>query len=117
MDQAAPGFKRFALPIIAVLFLLDIVGMLVFKLRGGDATALLGGTVGIVMVFVGIGAYGQEGFGNCRSIPYFRDESCITHFLIPFPFLSASLTAKAVFGEGAKACSLIWARPWQIQCP
>ena len=59
--NSAPGFKRYALPIIALLFFLDIVGMLVFKLRGGDATALLGGTVGIVMVFVGIGVYGKAG--------------------------------------------------------
>ncbi|MGE5255936.1 MAG: hypothetical protein ACM3KE_04655, partial [Hyphomicrobiales bacterium] len=47
--QAAPGFKRIALVIIAALFALDIVAMLAFKLRGGDATALLGGTVGIIM--------------------------------------------------------------------
>jgi len=60
--KASPVFKQYALLLIALLFALDIAGMLVFKLRGGDATALLGGTVGIVMVFVGIGAYGKEGF-------------------------------------------------------
>jgi TRAP-type C4-dicarboxylate transport system permease large subunit len=32
--NVAPGFKKIALWIIAVLFALDIVGMLVFKLRG-----------------------------------------------------------------------------------
>ena len=36
--------------------------MLVLKLRGGDATALLGGTVGIIMVMVALGGYGKDGF-------------------------------------------------------
>src|SRR5512139_2902529 len=60
--KARPGFKKAALWIIAILFALDIVGMLAFKLRGGDATALLGGTVGLIMVIVAFGAYGKEGF-------------------------------------------------------
>ena len=59
---ANPGFKKIALPVIAILFALDIVGMLVLKLRGGDATALLGGTVGIIMVMVALGGYGRDGF-------------------------------------------------------
>jgi hypothetical protein len=105
--KAAPVFKRFALPIIAILFLLDIVGMLVFKLRGGDATALLGGTVGIIMVFVGIGAYGQEGFGkladHTRAGFMFGVRIFAPVFLIAsFFFMGAPGTAKAIFGEGAK---------------
>ena len=62
MDKAAPGFKRLALPVIAILFVLDIVGMLVFKLRGGDATALLGGTVGSSWSSSALGVYGKDGF-------------------------------------------------------
>jgi hypothetical protein len=39
---------------------LDIIGMLVFKLRGGDATALLGGTVGLIMVIVAFSVYSKK---------------------------------------------------------
>jgi TRAP-type C4-dicarboxylate transport system permease large subunit len=104
---AAPGFKRFALAVIAILFGLDIVAMLVFKLRGGDATALLGGTVGIVMVFVGLGVYGKEGFEklseHARAGFMFGVRIFAPVFLIAsFFFMGSPGTAKAIFGEGAK---------------
>jgi hypothetical protein len=105
--NTAPDFKRVALPVIAVLFLLDIVAMLVFKLRGGDATALLGGTVGLVMVFVGIGVYGKEGFEklseHTRAGFMFGVRIFAPVFLIAsFFFMGSPGTAKAIFGEGAK---------------
>ncbi len=105
--QSGPGFKKFALPVISILFALDIIGMLVFKLRGGDATALLGGTVGIVMVFVGLGAYGKDGFEklseHTRAGFMFGVRIFAPVFLIAsFFFMGAPGTAKAVFGEGAK---------------
>jgi TRAP-type C4-dicarboxylate transport system permease large subunit len=105
--SARPAFKKLALPVIAILFALDIVGMLVFKLRGGDATALLGGTVGLVMVFIGFGAYGGEGFGklteHTRAGFMFGVRIFAPVFLIAsFFFMGAPGTAKAVFGEGAK---------------
>jgi hypothetical protein len=105
--QGCAGFRRLALPVIAILFALDVLGMLVFKLRGGDATALLGGTVGIIMVFVAIGAYGWEGFGklseHTRAGFMFGVRIFAPVFLIAsFFFMGAPGTAKAVFGEGAK---------------
>jgi hypothetical protein len=105
--KASPTFKRYALPIIAILFALDILAMLLFKLRGGDATALLGGTVGIVMVFVGVGAYGKEGFGKlsdqARAGFMFGVRIFAPVFLIAsFFFMGSPGTAKAIFGEGAK---------------
>jgi hypothetical protein len=105
--KAAPEFKKIALPIIAILFILDVVGMLMFKLRGGDATALLGGTVCIVMVLVGIGAYGSEGFekvtDHTRAGFMFGVRIFAPVFLIAaFFFMGAPGTAKAVFGEGAR---------------
>ena len=105
--KTAPDFKRVALPVIAVLFLLDIVAMLVFKLRGGDATALLGGTVGLIMVFVGIGVYGKEGFEklseHTRAGFMFGVRIFAPVFLIAsFFFMGSPGTAKAIFGEGAK---------------
>ncbi|MBM4278110.1 MAG: hypothetical protein FJ130_09560 [Deltaproteobacteria bacterium] len=105
--KAAPGFKKVALLIIAILFALVIVGMLVFKLRGGDATALLGGTVGLIMVFVAFGAYGKEGFGklteHARAGFMFGVRIFAPVFLIAaFFFMGSPGTAKAIFGEGAR---------------
>jgi hypothetical protein len=104
---AAPGFKKYALAVIAILFGLDIVAMLLFKLRGGDATALLGGTVGLIMVFVGLGVYGKEGFGklseHSRAGFMFGVRIFAPVFLIAsFFFMGSPGTAKAIFGEGAK---------------
>jgi hypothetical protein len=106
-SKAAPGFKRVALWVIAILFALDIIGMLYFKLRGGDATALLGGTVGLIMVIVGLGVYGREGFGkladHSRAGFMFGVRIFAPVFLIAsFFFMGAPGTAKAVFGEGAR---------------
>jgi hypothetical protein len=105
--KAAPGFKRSVLPIIAILFALDIVAMLVFKLRGGDATALLGGTVGVIMVIVGLGVYGKQGFEklseHARAGFMFGVRIFAPVFLIAsFFFMGSPGTAKAIFGEGAK---------------
>ena len=105
--EAANPFKKWALWIIALLFALDVAGMLAFKLRGGDATALLGGTVALIMVIVGFGVYGKEGFGkltsHCRAGFMFGIRIFAPVFLIAgFFFMGAPGTAKAVFGEGAR---------------
>ena len=106
-QQAAPGFKRMALVVIAVLFVLDIVAMLTFKLRGGDATALLGGTVCLIMVLVGLGVYGKDGFEklseHTRAGFMFGIKIFAPVFLIAaFFFMGSPGTAKQIFGEGAK---------------
>lgn len=105
--KAAPVFKKWVLWIIAILFGLDIVAMLVFKLRGGDATALLGGTVGLIMVIVGFGVYGAEGFEklstHSRAGFMFGVRIFAPVFLIAsFFFMGSPGTAKAIFGGGAK---------------
>lgn len=106
-SQTAMGFKKFAICLIAILFILDLVAMLVFKIRGGDATALLGGTIAIIMVVVGLGVYGKQGlekltdhgragfmFGVRIFAPVF--------FIAAFFFMGSPGTAKAIFGEGAR---------------
>ena len=107
-QQAAPGFKRVALVVIAALFLIDIVSMLTFKLRGGDATALLGGTVCLIMVLIGAsGSTASRALQNWRIIPgavlcsgcAFSPPSSSSR---AFFFMGAPGTAKAVFGEGAR---------------
>ncbi len=105
--KAVPGFKKSMLWIIIILFALNIIAMLVFKLRGGDATALLGGTVGLIMVIVGFGIYGKEGFEklstHARAGFMFGVRIFAPVFLIAsFFFMGSPGTAKAIFGEGAK---------------
>ncbi len=105
--QVRPGFKRFALVLIGLLFILDLVAMLVFKLRGGDATALLGGTVGLIMVIVALGVYGGEGLSKLtdhgRSGFMFGVRIFTPVFFIAaFFFMGAPGPAKAIFGEGAR---------------
>jgi hypothetical protein len=105
--KAAPGLKKSILGIIVTLFALDIIAMLAFRLRGGDATALLGGTVGLIMVIVGFGVYGKEGFEklstHSRAGFMFGVRIFAPVFLIAsFFFMGSPGTAKAIFGEGAK---------------
>jgi hypothetical protein len=105
--KAAPGFKRFIIPVIGLLFLADLVVMLVYAIRGGDATALLGGTVAVIMVLVAIGVYGSEGMSkltdHARSGFMFGIRIFTPVFLIAaFFFMGGPGTAKAIFGEGAK---------------
>lgn len=104
---AAPGFKKVVPWVIGLFFVLNIVAMIAFKLRGGDATSLLGGTVALIMVIVAIGVYGKEGlekltehgrngfkFGIKIFTPVF--------FIAAFFFMGAPGSAKAIFGEGAR---------------
>lgn len=104
---AAPGFKKVIPWVIGLMFALNIIAMVAFKLRGGDATSLLGGTVTLIMVIVAIGVYGKEGlekltdhgrngfkFGIKIFTPVF--------FIAAFFFMGAPGSAKAIFGEGAR---------------
>lgn len=106
-SQAAPGFKRFIIPVIVILFVLDLAAMLIFKIRGGDATALLGGTVSLIMVIVGIGVYGKEGLSKLtdhgRSGFMFGVRIFTPVFFIAsFFFMGSPGTAKAIFGAAGK---------------
>ena len=104
---AAPGFKKVVTWAIGLAFLLDIMAMLAYKLRGGDATALLGGTIALIMVAVALGVYGREGFekltehgrhGFRFGIKIFTP----VFFIAAFFFMGAPGAAKAIFGEGAR---------------
>ncbi|MGA6925501.1 MAG: hypothetical protein WBY88_07460 [Desulfosarcina sp.] len=104
---AAPGFKRVIPWIIGLMFLADIVAMIAFKLRGGDATSLLGGTVALIMVIVAIGVYGKEGLEKLtdHSRNGFRFGIKIftpVFFIAAFFFMGSPGSAKAIFGEGAR---------------
>lgn len=105
--EAAPTFKKFMVWIIGLLFILDLIAMLAFKIRGGDATALLGGTVALIMVILGLGVYGSE------ALPKLTDHGrsgfmfgvrifTPVFFIASFFFMGSPGTAPAIFGKGAK---------------
>jgi hypothetical protein len=105
--KAAPGFKKLMIPLMGLLFLLDLVAMLAFKIRGGDATALLGGTVALIMVILGIGVYGSEGLSKLTDhgragFTFGVKIFAPVFFIASFFFMGSPGTAKAIFGEGAR---------------
>ena len=103
--SVAPRFKSVMIGVIGLLFLADILAMLAFKLRGGDATALLGGTIALIMVVVCMGVYGKLGldkltdhgrhgfdFGIRIFVPVF--------FIAAFFFMGAPGACEKIFGGG-----------------
>ena len=58
--------KLFAI-LIPVAFLLDVVAMAVFKLQGGDATALVGGTAVFILLLLCIMAHRKNGLEKSTS--------------------------------------------------
>lgn len=57
----APSLKRVLAAIIPLLFLADVGAMIAFKLQGGDATALIGGTAVLILIGVTLLAHGDRG--------------------------------------------------------
>ncbi len=56
-----PKSQQFFAILIPILLLLDVFGMLMFHLQGGDATALIGGTVVFILSLVSISAHKNKG--------------------------------------------------------
>lgn len=55
IGEKSVGIKaKISVFVVLVAFILDIVGMSVFDLKGGDATALLGGTSVALLIFVNL---------------------------------------------------------------
>lgn len=105
-STAAPLFKKWIPWVIGLMFTANIVAMIMFELRGGDATALLGGTIALIMVLVALGVYRGEGMekltehgrtGFTFGIKIFAP----VFFIAAFFFMGAPGPAKAIFGEGA----------------
>jgi hypothetical protein len=104
--RAAPGFKNIIVWVIGIAFVADIVAMVVFKLRGGDATALLGGTIALIMVIVALGVYGKQGLEKIteHSRTGFKFGIKIfapVFFIAAFFFMGATGPAKEIFGANA----------------
>ena len=59
--------RRFFAVLIPVAFVLDVVGMSVFNLTGGDATALVGGTTVFILLLLALFAHKNEGLEKTTS--------------------------------------------------
>jgi len=56
-EQRIKPIAKFTALLVPAAFALDILAMFIFKLRGGDATALIGGTAILILVIVSIFEY------------------------------------------------------------
>jgi len=108
IDSPKPTFGVYLVAIVTPLvFLIDILVMYKYQLRGGDATALVGGTAVLIMTFVSIVQhslldsfekitdYIREGF--IFGIKIFAPVIIIGAFF----FLGSADIAKQILGEGA----------------
>ncbi|MFH5181388.1 hypothetical protein ACHHV8_01330 [Paenibacillus sp. TAB 01] len=53
--------------VIPLLFLADVAAMFVLKLQGGDATALVGGTALLIMLWITLTAHKQDGLAQSTN--------------------------------------------------
>jgi hypothetical protein len=89
-----------------VMFLLDIVAMSVFNIKGGDAGALIGGTAAVIMLVATIAKHRGEAFEEIgeRLTEGFGFAIKIMGSIIPiaaFFFLGGQEHSTEVFGNGA----------------
>jgi len=66
-DALSPKAKTFFALLIPILLILDVVGMLVFHLQGGDATSLIGGTVIFILAAISLSAHHNKGLEKITS--------------------------------------------------
>lgn len=92
--------------LVPLAFVIDVVVMMTMDLKGGDATALIGGTALLIMCLIAIGEYKLESLEKVTD--YVRDGFMFgIKIFAPvivigaFFFLGAEGTAKAVLGPEA----------------
>lgn len=98
-----------------VAFILDVVMMLRLDLKGGDATALVGGTALALVTFGAILEYKTEALEKITD--YVRDGFLFgikvfapVIVIGAFFFLGSEGTAKAILGENATGLLMDWAK-------
>lgn len=99
-------FAKVEAAVVALAFLIDIVLMLALKLRGGDATALLGGTAAVLLFVFTLLQYKGEGLEI--GVDFLRDgfmfgvKIFAPVFIIAAMFYMGSGAAKQIFGDAGR---------------
>ena len=115
-------FSKAMALIVPLAFVADVVLMIAFDLKGGDATALLGGTALIVTVVLAFGQFKMEALGKVTDfirsgfmfgIKIFAPVMVIGAFF----FLGGEGTAKAVLGPEGKGYMIELAQAFSTIVP
>lgn len=92
----SPGPRLFFAILVPVLFALDVVLMFTMNLQGGDATALVGGTALLLMLFISMAVHRKKGLEEATA--YLTDG-----FLFGFRIFSPVIPIAAFFYLGDSA--------------
>lgn len=89
--------------VVAIAFILDIIGMFVFDLKGGDATALLGGTAVGLLIFINVLNHPKKSFDKVAEHIIHGFGFAISIFAIIIPiaafFYLGDSSITTVFGD------------------
>jgi hypothetical protein len=66
-NSLSQSFKKLLAILVPVLFLVDVAAMYILNLRGGDATALIGGTSTFILIVISVMAHKNEGLEKITS--------------------------------------------------
>ncbi|WP_340026388.1 hypothetical protein MHI24_14990 [Paenibacillus sp. FSL K6-1096] len=94
------GLRRGLAVAIPLLFLLDVIGMFVLHLQGGDATALVGGTAVLILIVITLLAHRGQGQGLEKITAYL-----IEGFTFGFKVFGPVIPIAAFFYLGDSAFS------------
>jgi TRAP-type C4-dicarboxylate transport system permease large subunit len=92
----SPGMRLFFAILVPVLFALDVVLMFTMNLQGGDATALVGGTALLLMLFISMAVHRKKGLEEATT--YMTDG-----FLFGFRIFGPVIPIAAFFYLGDSA--------------
>ncbi len=104
-DKEISKVAKLAAVIVPVAFILDIIAMFTFELRGGDATALIGGTAVILTLVISVLEYKYDSLDQITNFirEGFMFGMEIFGPIIPiaaFFYLGEIAPMEAVYGEG-----------------
>lgn len=117
------GIRRFLAVLVPVLFALDVAAMSFLDLRGGDATALVGGTALLILLVATMLAHKQKGLEQVTShlISGFQFGFKVFGPVIPiaafFTWATAALSTCSArcCRQDRKESSTIWAWRWHTR--
>ena len=102
-SHLSPAAKKWLAAIVPVLYGLDVYAMYAFDLRGGDATALVGGTSVCILSIMSLAAYGKSGMSQIT-------EHLIDGFKFGFTVFGPVIPIAAFFYLGDSGFTAIYGK-------